>query len=40
METAQLLVRQFVESHPKDAAHALEQLDISEAVGIVKKLPF
>ena len=40
METAQLLVRQFVERHPKDAAHALEQLDIGDAVGIVKKLPF
>jgi magnesium transporter len=40
METAHLLVRQFVESHPRDAAQALEQLDIGEAAGIVKKLPF
>lgn len=40
MDTANLLVRQFVESHPRDAAQALEQLDIGEAVGIVKKLPF
>ena len=28
MDTANLLVRQFVESHPRDAAQALEQLDI------------
>jgi magnesium transporter len=40
MDTANLLVRQFVESHPRDAAQALAQLDIDEAVGIVKKLPF
>ena len=39
MDTANLLVRQFVESHPRDAAQALEQLDLDEAVGIVKKLP-
>ena len=39
MDSANLLVRQFVESHPRDAAQALAQLDIDEAVEIVKKLP-
>ena len=34
MDTANLLVRQFVESHPRDAAQALEQLDLDEAVGL------
>jgi magnesium transporter len=39
MESVDVLVRSYVESHPRDAAQVLEQLDISEAVGIVKKLP-
>jgi hypothetical protein len=38
MEKGALLVRSFVENHPRDAAQALEQLDISEAVGIVKEV--
>jgi magnesium transporter len=40
METAHLLVRQFVESHPREAAQAFEKLDIGEAVGIIRNLPF
>ncbi len=39
MESVDVLVRSYVESHPRDAAQVLEQLDSSEAVGIVKKLP-
>jgi magnesium transporter len=39
MENVDMLVRSYVESHPRDAAQAFEQLGIGEAVGIIKKLP-
>jgi magnesium transporter len=40
MEKVELLVRSFVESHPRDAAQAFEKLDVGEAVEIIEKLPF
>ena len=40
MEKVDLLVRSFVESHPRDAAQAFEQLGTDEAFRIIEKLPF
>jgi magnesium transporter len=39
MEKVNLLVRSFVESHPRDAAQVFEQLEADEATRIIKKLP-
>ncbi|UCG14384.1 MAG: magnesium transporter [Deltaproteobacteria bacterium] len=39
MEQADLLVRYFVEGHPREAAQAFEQLEADEAARIIKKLP-
>jgi magnesium transporter len=39
MKTLESLVRTFVETHPKDAANALEQVDAAEAVKILDRLP-
>lgn len=39
MEKVDLLVRSFVESHPRDAAQVFEQLEADEATRIIKKLP-
>jgi magnesium transporter len=38
-ESLELVVRSFVETHPRDAAGVLEQLKVEEAVRIMKKLP-
>lgn len=40
MKTLESLVRKFVEGHPQDAANALEQIDVAEAVRILDRLPF
>jgi magnesium transporter len=40
MEKVDLLVRSFVESNPRDAAQAFEQLGTDEAFRIIEKLPF
>lgn len=40
MEKIKLLVRSFVESNPRDAAQAFEQLEIDEAFQIIVNLPF
>ena len=40
MDTANLLVRQFVESNPRDAAQAFEKLEVAEAAEIIETLPF
>lgn len=40
MGNADLLVRSFVESYPRDAAQALEELEVTEAVEVIEKLPF
>lgn len=39
MKTLESLVRRFVEDHPGDAARALEELKIDEAIKILVKLP-
>jgi Mg/Co/Ni transporter MgtE len=39
MRTLESLVRTFVETHPKDAANALEQVDMAEAIKILDRLP-
>jgi magnesium transporter len=39
MKSLESLVRRFVESHPQDAAKALEELDVPEAVKILENLP-
>ena len=39
MKSLESLVRRFVESHPQDAAKALEELDTAEAAKIVENLP-
>ncbi len=40
MEKVEILVRAFVEHHPRDAAHAFEQLEVDEAARIFEKLSF
>ncbi|MFC1857571.1 magnesium transporter [Thermodesulfobacteriota bacterium] len=39
METANILIRSFIEHHPRDAAVSFETLELAEAVQIIKKLP-
>ena len=39
MKTLESLVRRFVESHPQDAAKALEELDTDEAIKTLERLP-
>jgi magnesium transporter len=39
LETAKILIRAFIETHPRDAAASFEKLELSDAVRIFKKLP-
>ncbi|KPK15614.1 MAG: hypothetical protein AMK69_27475 [Nitrospira bacterium SG8_3] len=39
MKTLESLVRTFVETHPKDAANALEQVEQDEAIKVLDRLP-
>ena len=39
METANILIRSFIENHPRDAAVSFENLELTEATRIIKKLP-
>jgi magnesium transporter len=39
METANILIRSFIESHPRDAAVSFEKLELSEALRILRNLP-
>jgi len=38
MKTLESLVRKFVEGHPRDAAKALEELEVDEAAKVMQKL--
>jgi len=38
MKTLESLVRRFVEGHPRDAAKALEELEVDEAAKVMQKL--